>query len=122
MWTTEVFTELLAHVLEQVDVAVFQDQSCFIQKSASRSEFCSSRDPPAPRLSLALAMDLNMNARRFRMRASLSASKDTGMGVIDLGHICGPGAGLELDASSGQKVTSFHVCSVGDTRRCVIHR
>ena len=31
-WTTEIFTALLANVLERVDVAVFKDQNMFIQR------------------------------------------------------------------------------------------
>ena len=66
------------------------------------------------------------------MGSSLSTSKDSGMGVIDFAQNCGSEsmmdavhatvvgtacAGLELDASSGHKVRSSDVCSVGETRQ-----
>ena len=58
----------------------------------SRSECCSSRSLTRPhRLSFTLAMILTMDARRFQrthllsgMGSSLNASKDIGMGVVDL--------------------------------------
>ena len=63
--------------------------------SASRSEFCSSRDlARPPSLSFALAMIVTMNARQSQrthflsgMGSSLNASKYLGMGVTDLAPI-----------------------------------
>ena len=69
------------------------------------------------------------------MVSSLSASKDTGVGVIDLAHICesesvvntvhatvvgSAYADLELDLDSGHRVRSSNVHSVSDTRQ-VLH-
>ena len=73
-------------------------QNMFIQRlPASRPEFCSSREHTSPlRLSFALVVILTVNARRFQrkhplsgMGSALNASKDNGVGVIDLVHICG---------------------------------
>ena len=59
--------------------------------SASRSEFCSRDHTRPPRLSFTLAMVLTVNARRFQrthplsgMGSPLNASKDIGMGRVDL--------------------------------------
>ena len=100
---------------------------------ASRSEFCSSRDYSRPLSFFFLAL----NARRFQrthlfsgMGSSLNASKDIGMGVIDLAPICesepvmdtvcAAVAGLArarvLDAGSDREDRSSDVCHVGDTR------
>ena len=120
-----------------------------LKASAARSEYGSSRDHThLSRLSLALAMVLTMNAQRFQrahllrdMGSLLNTSKDTGMGVIDLAHICGFVSAMDAVCTTvfgsyrtlqwlGQlalvlnathvlvaKVRSSDVCSVGDTRQ-----
>ena len=72
-WTAKIRTVLLANVLEQEVVAVFQDKHVHPKASPSRSEVYSSRDHTRPpRLSFALAMILTMNARRFQRTHPLS--------------------------------------------------
>ena len=63
---------IVANVLEQVDVAVFQDKHLHPKASATRSERGSSREHThPPRFSFALAMVLTMTARRFQSQRIL---------------------------------------------------
>ena len=138
MWTAEIHTELLANVLEQVHVVVFQNKNRVIQRLPHHAQSFALHvnHPPSP--FLFRACHGSHHARTFQRRhplsvmgSSLGALKDTGLGGIDLAHISGSEsmmdavhatvvasdcAGLELDAGSGHKVRSSTVCSVGDTR------
>ena len=78
MWTTQICTVLLANVLGQVDVAVFQERT---YSSAgfriTRRVFCSSRDHTRPLgSSFELPMILTMNARRFQRTHPLRGMGD----------------------------------------------
>ena len=130
MWTAEI-------VLEQVDIAVFQDKNIFIQRLAHHAQsfaFHVTR-PPSPFISRACCGSHHERTKRTHLLSgkgsSPNASNDTSMEGIDVPHICGSVsmmdamhatvvgsacAGLEIDACSGHKVRSSDVCSVGDTR------
>ena len=90
--------------------------------SASRPEFCSSRDHTRPpRWSFALTMLVTMNARRFQIthplrgtEFSVNLSADIGLGVTDLALACG--SEPVVDAGSDREDRSSDVCCVGDTR------
>ena len=92
-WTAEVRTVLLAGVLGQADVAVFQYKNMVIQEFPQHAQnFALHVTTHRPRkLSFALAMVHTTNARRFQkthpsreMESALNASKDITMGVADL--------------------------------------
>ena len=137
-WTADICTMLLANVLEQVDVAEFQDKNMFIQRLPHHAQsFALHVTTRPPRLSFAFAMILTMNARRFQrthplsgMGSSLNASKGVRMGVTGLAPICtsepvldagctaviGSARTRALDAGSAREGRSSDVCFVGDTR------
>ena len=89
-------TELLASVLGQADVAVFQDNNMFIQRFRHHAQsFAHHVTTPALTVYLSRMPWFSMNARRFRrtlplngMGSALNSSKDVGVGT-DLALTCG---------------------------------